>query len=768
LARRIILVAIVAVLVTVSWLRLEDLSVSWRDWLPMLLLALLPIASVALGRRWYVTGLVLAGATLLALSQAVSIPLSEARPRDPQRDFFGPALGGVRRGFLDFYDAQLPFDRIDYPMMHALVLLAIFGFTALVGMLVMARRPIGASLALVAAIGWPATLFPADYPLRAGILALVGVLAVLFLLRRDEPLRGVAQAVGLGVLLVVLAGVASGSDAVAKTAFLPWQTWDPYDRPTPPVSVDYVWNANYNGITFPEKPTTVLKVKVSGSKRSLYWRATTLDDYTGEAWDEDLHLSDPEPREEIDAVGRNPLLPRAAADEDNWVRQDFTIGALRDTHLLGSAQPVRWRPGTEAPVADDAGDIVVLPDTLRRDQRYTVWSYVPRPNPSQLEAFQGTYDDRAARYLQVVYSPVPAWDAPSRDTQMAVFFGAEHADEFEITALRPLYEEARRVTSAADTPYEAAVLLETWFRQAGGFTYDEQPPAPFGGTPPLVDFVLSTKRGYCQHYAGAMALMLRLLGVPSRVAVGFTSGTYNADNNEWTVKDTNAHAWVEVWFPRYGWIPFDPTPGRGQLGASYSPYAGGFNSGDAADIGLDTTLEGISPALAERIRSQAGRPGLESASGLSNPASEGGAVATVRDRGPSLFVLLLLVLAGAYAVILGIKTIRRSLRFATRDPRALASACRQDVVGYLADQGVDVPQSATLEDIGETLERYYAVNAQPFVRSLTQARFGPPAVASAALGAARQQLRDVRRALRQNLGFGSRLRGSASLRSLGL
>jgi transglutaminase-like putative cysteine protease len=578
----------------------------------------------------------------------------------------------------------------------------------------------------------------------------------------------VAQAVGLGVLLVVLAAVASGSDAVAKTAFLPWQTWDPYDRPTPPVSVDYVWNANYSGITFPEKPTTVLKVKVSGSKRSLYWRATTLDDYTGEAWDEDLHLSDPEPREEIDAVGRNPLLPQAAANEDNWVRQDFTIGAFRDTHLLGSAQPVRWRPGTEAPVADDAGDIVVLPDTLRRDQRYTVWSYVPRPNPSQLEAFQGTYDNRVARYLQVVYSPVPAWDAPSRETQMAVFFGAEHADEFEITALRPLYEEARRVTSAADTPYEAAVLLETWFRQAGGFTYDEKPPAPFGGTPPLVDFVLSTKRGYCQHYAGAMALMLRLLGVPSRVAVGFTSGTYNADNNEWTVKDTNAHAWVEVWFPRYGWIPFDPTPGRGQLGASYSPNAVGFNSGDAADIDLASTLEGISPALAERIRSQAGRPGLESASGLSNPASEGGAVATVRDRGPSLFVLLVLVLAGAYAVILVIKAIRRSLRFATRDPRALASACRQDVVGYLADQGVEVPPSATLEDIGETLERYYAVNAQPFVRSLTQARFGPPAVASAALGGARRQLRDVRRALRQNLGFGSRLRGSASLRSLGL
>ena len=105
---------------------------------------------------------------------------------------------------------------------------------------------------------------------------------------------------------------------------------------------------------------------------------------------------------------------------------------------------------------------------------------------------------------------------------MAVFF--ETSDEFEIAALESVYEAALGVTSGAQSPYEAAALLETWFREAGGFTYDEQPPAPLGGTPALVDFVNETKRGYCQHYAGAMALMLRLLGVPARVAVGFTSG----------------------------------------------------------------------------------------------------------------------------------------------------------------------------------------------------------------------------------------------------
>jgi len=765
LARRAVLVVLVGAVVSVSWLRLEALSVSWRDWLPMLLLALPPILAVALGRSRLVTAAAFAGSAILAAGVAFEIPLSDARPRDPQRDFVGPVLDGIRQGFLDFYETQLPFDRIDFPLMHALVLLAIFGFTALVGALVMAQRPVAAALGLVVAVAWPTTLSPAEYPLRTGILLLAGVLAILFLFRRAEPTRGVGQAAGVGLVLITIAAVASTSDAVAKPAFLSWQTWDPYDRPTELVSVDYVWRANYDGIQFPETPTTVLRVKVSGSKRSLYWRATTLDDYTGQIWDEDLELGEATQREQIDAVGENAFLPAAAADEDNWVRQDFTIEALRDTHLLASAQPVRWRPGTEAPVADAAGDVVVLPDTLRRNERYTVWSYVPRPNPSQLDAFAGDYPKEAERYLEVVYEPVPEWSADGRDTLMAVFFGTRE-DQFEITQLESLYETARDVTSQARSPYEAAVLLETWFREAGGFSYEEQPPAPVGGVPALVDFVNTTKQGYCQHYAGAMALMLRLLGIPSRVAVGFTSGDYNADEKEWVVKDTNAHAWVEVWFPRFGWIPFDPTAGRGQLGATYSVYSTLFNNGDGAEMGLDALIQEFSPDRAAQMR-LAGRPGLPDASGLANPPS-GGAVSVVRDRGPNLVLLVLLVLGGAYLAVVLLKAARRSARFATRNPRALASACRRDVVGYLADQGVEVPASATLPEIGSTLERYYGIDADPFVRDVTLARFGPPSETRDALRRARRELREVRRDLRRRLGLGSRLRGAASLRSLTL
>jgi transglutaminase-like putative cysteine protease len=759
LVRRVFVVALVAAVVTVSWLRLETLSVSWRDWLPMLLLAFLPTAAVAFGRGRLVVAVVLALSTLLASAVASDVSLSDARPGDPQRDFFGPVLDGIRNGVLDFYETQLPFDRIDFPFMHTVVLLAIFGFTAVIGMLVMARKPVGAALGLVVAVAWPMTLSPGPHPLQAGVLALIGVLAILFLLRRQEPARGVVQAGVVALALVVLAAVVSTSDAVAKPAFLGWQTWDPYDRPTEPVSVSYVWQANYDGIQFPETPTTVMKVKASGPRRSLYWRATTLDDYTGQVWDEQLELGEAVQRDQIDAS--SPLLPEAAANEEDWVRQDITVEALRDQHLLASAQPVRWRPGTDAPVADANGDVVMMPDSLRRGQRYTVWSYVPRPNPSELNRFKGDYPAEVQRYLEVVDQPVPEWGTPNRDTLMAVFLGA--SGEFEVSVLESVYEAATGVTSGAQSPYEAAALLETWFREAGGFTYDEQPPSPIGGTPPLVAFVNEDKRGYCQHYAGAMALMLRLLGVPARVAVGFTSGEYDDGDQEWTVKDTNAHAWVEVWFPEFGWIPFDPTPGRGQLTATYALSSGAFNAGDAANIGFADRLEGISPTKAEALRAAAERPGLE---GSTLGSGSSGTFTVVRDRGPSLFVLLALVLGGAFAAIVLLKAVRRSARFASRDPRTLASACRRDVVGFLADQGVELPPSATMPEIGAMLDRFYSIDARPFVRDVTLARFGPPERTGSALRGARRELRGIRRGLRRRLGYVSRLRGAASLRSL--
>ena len=134
------------------------------------------------------------------------------------------------------------------------------------------------------------------------------------------------------------------------------------------------------------------------------------------------------------------------------------------------------------------------------------------------------------------------------------------------------------------------LALESWLRGTGGFTYTQHPPLARGE--PLLDFVLRTKRGYCQHFAGAMALMLRYLGIPTRVAEGFTSGVYDPQTKTWTVTDHDAHAWVEVWFPRYGWLPFDPTPGRGSLSAAYSVSSPDFRVASAERI-----ISGVAASL---------------------------------------------------------------------------------------------------------------------------------------------------------------------------
>jgi protein-glutamine gamma-glutamyltransferase len=758
LARTAVAVAAFAVLVTLAWGTLERTSLPAGDVVAMIGLAFAPAIAAArgLGRvRIVAVGL---GAAIVAASFAFDVPLADARPRDGEHDFFGPVLDALRRGILDFYDTAIPFGRAGAPLMHGAVLLAIFAATAAAGALLALRKPIGASVILLAAVGIPATLAPEEYPLRTGALVLAGVLVALFLLRETvRPLLAARHGTIAAVALVGLATLASTSDAVAKGAFVDWQSWDPYDAPADPVGVRYVWNSHYLRIDFPEEPTVVFKVRVPGNQRNLYWRATTLDLYDGRGWREAIELGPESEADTIDRDGR--LLPRAALNEDNWVRQEITIEAIRDTHLIGSNQPMRWQIPEDAAVQQAAGgDVVVVPDGLSRGQRYTVWSYVPEPKPARLAAAGTNYPEQIDRYLEAFDGvAVPRFDAGSRDALMSVVFD-RYNDDFRVGTHRALYETARRVVGDVASPYAAALTLETWFRGRGGFTYDESPPFS-GQLPALVSFVLEHKRGYCQHYAGAMATMLRLLGIPARVAAGFTSGTYNENAREWTVTDHNAHTWVEVFFPGFGWIPFDPTPGRGQLGARYSVASASFvtDAQDRAQLFGNATLEAL--------RSQQGRPGLEGATRQPDPS---GGAGVVRENAPSLVMLLALVVAGALILLTLVKAIRRAVRFASRDPRAQAAAVRRDLAAYLADQGIEISASATLPDIGQAVDREFGLDLDQFVLAATEARFAPPRAADPAVRRARRELRRTRRQLRRELSLGSRARGAVSLRSFGV
>jgi len=763
-ATAIAAVALAAALVTGSWLRLEVGRAPLGELVAVLALALLPAAAILFRRSWILAGFVGIDALLVAAGVAFDVPVTDARPRS-DRDFFGPVADRFHQGFLDYYDTTLPFDRDEFGLMHGLVLLAIFGFVAVAAVLLAARLPVAACAVLLVAAGWPATLHSGGRPLLLGALGLAALLAILVLARdgRLATRRLVGAAAAATVLLAIAVG-ASTSEAVAKQGFVGWRAWDLYDAPLDPVGVRYVWSSHYQGISFPKKETEVLRVKVDGGKqRRLYWRATILDEYTGVGWREALNPEAPLPAREVDFTD-DPLLPAEALDEGGWVKQEVVVGALSDNHLIASAQPVRVATGTSAPVRRAESGVVVLPKSLRIGQRYTAWSYVPDVKLADLVKTSGFYPAALNRYLELVPGVrLPPWSARGRDDRVDEIF-AENSTNFLAISYEAVYRQARDVVGEAKSPYAAALALEAWFRSEGGFAYDEQPPRGTAAEPPLVAFVLRTRAGYCQHFAGAMAVMLRLLGVPARVAAGFTSGKFDQGKKEWVVTDHNAHTWVEVYFPGFGWLPFDPTPGRGQLGAAYSSGSStfatgeGFTAPDVALLGRSAVLDAIT---AQALRLQ--RAGLE---GTGAGASGGaGGVASGSGR-LSILSLVLLVLAGAISALLGLKRARRELRFVTRDPRVLAGACRRDVAGFLADQGVSLPWSTTLAELGRVVEREFVVDAAPFVRSASLARFGRPADAEEAARRARRELRVLRKQMRRELPAAARVRGAFSLRSL--
>ncbi len=116
----------------------------------------------------------------------------------------------------------------------------------------------------------------------------------------------------------------------------------------------------------------------------------------------------------------------------------------------------------------------------------------------------------------------------------------------------------RIITSSnRDTPYGKAVAIQQWFT-SGRFKYSLDVPRTQSASA-LIQFLTTSKRGYCQQFAFAMAVLARLVGIPSRVVVGFTQGTFIGNQN-WQVKTSDAHAWPELYFPGYGWLRFEPTP----------------------------------------------------------------------------------------------------------------------------------------------------------------------------------------------------------------
>jgi hypothetical protein len=121
---------------------------------------------------------------------------------------------------------------------------------------------------------------------------------------------------------------------------------------------------------------------------------------------------------------------------------------------------------------------------------------------------------------------------------------------------------AKEATAEADTPYTRALALEAYLRS---FPYDLEVAKPPEGRDVVDYFLFDLQRGYCDYFASAMVVMARSVGIPARLAVGYAMGSYDFQQGAYVVTEKDAHAWPELYFPGYGWIPFEPTSGLGPL-----------------------------------------------------------------------------------------------------------------------------------------------------------------------------------------------------------
>jgi hypothetical protein len=737
------------------WARLEQPHMGGRGLLVLALLAALPTLAALLGRGRGTILLAFLVATVAAIGE-----ITHTWPWQTQHGIYPVRVSQlIVNGLRDWFGTHTPIDAGRFPGANHDLRLAFFVAACAIIWLIVRRGAalpaIGVAFALFA---MPSTVLPLHSDaFRAGVFLMLALLTLVATSERSgRPLAGDAQVVGLSVA-VVLAGLIVGTaPGVTKGAFLSWQSWNPLAHDGPQVSVDYMWNQNYAPLHWPKKRTQVLEIS---SKKEMYWKAATLDTFLIDHWQFSSQgqvvgtsnggsLSEP--------LAQLPPRARFAPKLDTV---NVKVLGLADDHLVGAGQPVKWSiPDGVQSLLDADGTVTTLSDLARKTE-YSVSVYNPSPTAGQLTNDKGPFPRAIRDGIVVGNMTIPAYPRtlPRGMHPLSSAFMAA--------------SEQAWAKSHADTPgiteYEATVALEHYFRSKP-FHYTLTPHLT-GKVPALADFMLYTHRGYCQMFSGAMALVLRLHGIPARVAVGFMPGKLQGSDT-YLVNDRDAHAWVEVYFPGYGWIPFEPTPGSHlptDTSSSNPKFAtlttgGGTNISPAARAFLGAVFggKGNAAALAKRHSES------EAAGGGRTPSSQ----IAIRTAGGSghgrFFTWLLTITAVVIIVILALKTIAVRWRYLRRGPRAKAAAAYHDLATFVGDQGMEVRPEDTFEELAERVDSTFGVDAKAFARSATRARYAPLPVAEDEARLLRRELRGIKHDVRERLTPRERFGGALRLRAV--
>jgi TgpA N-terminal domain/Transglutaminase-like superfamily/Domain of unknown function (DUF4129) len=403
-----------------------------------------------------------------------------------------------------------------------------------------------------------------------------------------------------------------------------------------------------------------------------------------------------------------------------------------------------WLPAATTPVRVEAGRRVLANQTfasltinqkLRKGFGYTVVSQVP-----DIDA-----DDLAG--------PVDYRDYP----EMARYTETGTLDP-EVRERADAVVEAKKAT----TPFAKALAIQDYLRSSE-FRYNLNVPALSAGGNQLRRFLTQVREGYCEQFAIAMAMMARQVGVPSRVAVGFTAGEL-ADNGWVQVTTHDAHAWPELWFPDAGWVPFEPTP----------------RADGTVSLPIYTTPAGRIPAGAEGAASQ---PSTSGATATTNPATRApepppadnsdplAGAGTSRSwlEHPVVRVGLAVVLL--VALVPGVKWARNLLarRRAGRRPRDAVAESYAEVAGWARDAGIGRRRAETPAAYARRVADDFAGDADPLVELtglFERAEYAAAEPDGDQAERARRLARSARARLAGRLGWRRRLVATVSPRSL--
>ena len=629
---------------------------------------------------------------------------------------------GLDRGFAALGSVQWPYEGPE-PWASLVLMLAVPLVLTVAAALafwpIRALRPFALAL-LIVLYAVPVTEHRFDGELARGAGLLLLVAAWLWLPRAAEW-GGRSALVAAGVVVVACTAAFPAAARYSDSEpLIDYESWNPFD---PRAATRFDWFHSYGPIDWPRDGTTLMYVR---SNARHYWKVQTLDSFDGFRWVRSGA-----------GRGNNPLLP-SPYDPARETSFRVTIRDL-DTEafpIAGTALQIRGADPVAVPSED--GTVEAVGDSLDEGDSYAVDAYVPEPSPEEMRAAPRLIPNELIPYTQVVLPPPGtnalqgsglAGDAAREGLRVGP---PATTAEIEESPYGPVLRLARRLAAGQPTRYDAVQAVQRHLRSE--YRYSEQPPSQEF---PLAAFLFEDRIGYCQQFSGAMALMLRMLGIPARVAAGFTPGSYNRDTGEYRVRDLDAHSWVEVWFAGIGWVPFDPTPSiapaESQSSADAPSAAGGLlDAGETQDPAVIDT----GGALSER----AGAPG---------PPSAGD---DTRVAGWLVAVALALLVAVALAVLRLRALLRRRVQV---DEDADLAALRR----LLVRTGEPVPPRLTLRQLETRLQRIGGPSAARYARMLRERRFGA-AGGREPDGAAR---RDLRRALTRGRGVRARIGALATL-----